>query len=76
MKTVVGPTGLSELPVLKIADLRQQHDWLCGTYSRFHLLCQRCLRCVAASRWEQAPIPCPVCGDPDTEIYERDLNKR
>lgn len=57
-----------------MSDLR--HDELCGTYSTFHLLCQKCLRCVGFSHESEQPIPCPVCDDLGTEIYVRSTTDR
>jgi len=54
-----------------IATLRSNHDRLCGTYTRFHLLCPRCEFCVAVAREEVEPMACPVCGCEGTEVYMR-----
>jgi Zn finger protein HypA/HybF involved in hydrogenase expression len=55
-----------------IAALRSNHDLICGTYARFHLLCANCQRCVGFSREAVERVPCPVCDSEATEVYVRD----
>jgi Zn finger protein HypA/HybF involved in hydrogenase expression len=55
-----------------MAALRSNHDLLCGTYTRFHLLCATCQRCVGFAREAVQRVPCPVCGSAATEVYVRE----
>ena len=54
-----------------MAALRSNHDLICGTYARFHLLCANCQRCVGFSREAVERVPCPVCDSETTEVYVR-----
>jgi Zn finger protein HypA/HybF involved in hydrogenase expression len=55
-----------------MAALRSNHDLLCDTYTRFHLLCAACQRCVGFAREAVERVPCPVCGSELTEVYVRE----